>query len=252
MRIVSLVPSVTETLFELGLDDQIVAVTRWCTRPASKVANKPKVGGTKNPKIDAVVEFKPDVVILDCDENRIQDAEELERRGIRTVNVFPKTVSDSIQLLRDFGAMFSAQDKAQDMVDEIEQRMRSYQPSRRYSSLILIWRSPYMTVNSDTYVHSACRMFGFENAFANHAERYPAIAAAEIEQATHELVLFPDEPYPFRPHHMEQFAAEFSTLAAVKTGRLLLFDGSYIAWHGFGTLRALREFPSILAERLSS
>jgi len=70
MRIISLVPSITETLFELGLDDQIIAVTRWCTRPAGKVIHKPKVGGTKNPKLQSILDWKPDIVILDCDENR--------------------------------------------------------------------------------------------------------------------------------------------------------------------------------------
>jgi ABC-type Fe3+-hydroxamate transport system substrate-binding protein len=251
MRIISLVPSVTETLFELGLGDQIVAITRWCNRPADQVAQKPKIGGTKNPRLSLLAEYKPDIVILDCDENRKEDAEALERRGIRTFTVFPKTIEDSIQLIRDFGELFSVQERANAIVQEVLQRMRSLSPARAYKSLILIWRTPYMSFNADTYAHSACALFGFENVFANHAERYPKLSGTEIRSKNPEIVLFPDEPYPFRKKHMEQFKSEFPDLQAVVKNELLLFDGSYVAWHGYGTLRALREFPSVVSAQLS-
>jgi iron complex transport system substrate-binding protein len=251
MRIISLVPSVTETLFELGLEDQITAVTRWCNRPADKVLHKPKVGGTKNPKLDSVVELNPDIVILDCDENRKQDAEELERRGIRTFTVFPKTIEDSIDLIRDLGKMFSVQQQAKIMIEEIKERLEKHRTVRIYDSLILIWRAPYMTINSDTYVHSASSLFGFRNVFADHQQRYPSISPGDIEQINPNVVLFPDEPYPFKQKHLVNFKKEFPDLSATRKNHMLLFDGSYIAWHGFGTLRALREFPSLIASQLS-
>ena len=251
MRIISLVPSVTETLFELGLDDQIVAVTRWCNRPANKVIHKPKVGGTKNPKLESIIEFKPDIVILDCDENRKQDADDLERRGIRTFTVFPKTIQDSIDLIRKLGETFSVQNASKGMIDEIEHRLENHRPDRTYSSLILIWRAPYMSVNADTYVHSACKLFGFRNCFTGHYQRYPVITPSKIAQVNPELVLFPDEPYPFQKKHVEKFKQEFPDLSATLNNRMFLFDGSYIAWHGFGTLRALRDFPSLIASELS-
>jgi iron complex transport system substrate-binding protein len=251
MKVVSLVPSITETLFELGLDDQIVAVTRWCTRPADKVQTKRMVGGTKNPKIELLAALSPDLVILDCDENRKEDAIELERRGIRTFSFFPKTVDDSIQLIRDLGEMFSVPSRAQSLVHEIEERRQNYRPQHKFVAVVLIWRSPYMSINADTYVHSACELFGFQNAFASHTIRYPVISSSEILKADPEVVLFPDEPYPFRKRHMDAFASEFPTLRAVNNGRLIHFDGSYIAWHGFGTLRALREFPRILENQLA-
>ena len=245
MRIISLVPSITETLFELGLGDQIVAVTRWCTRPADLVKTKRIVGGTKNPKIDVLFSLNPDIVIMDCDENRKRDAEELERRGIHTCSFFPKTIEDSIQLIQDLGKMFSVETKATELVNEIQKRL-DYKPLRRLETLILIWRSPYMTINSDTYVHSICKFFGFENIFRSHAVRYPELSAKEIEAADPEMILFPDEPYPFREKHMEMFAKEFPYVRGVLRKQMLYFDGSYIAWHGFGTLRALREFPALL------
>ena len=250
MRIISLVPSVTETLFELGLDDQIVAVTRWCNRPANKVTNKPKIGGTKNPKLESIVEFKPDLVILDRDENRKEDADDLQRRGIRTFTVFPKTIQDSIELIRNFGEMFSVENHSKIMTEEIEHRLETQRPAHTYASLILIWRAPYMTINSDTYVHAASNLFGFRNCFADHQQRYPAITPTEIAQINPDVVLFPDEPYPFRKKHIEAFKQEFPDLSATLHNRMLFFDGSYIAWHGFGMLRALREFPVVIASQL--
>jgi ABC-type Fe3+-hydroxamate transport system substrate-binding protein len=241
MRIVSLVPSVTETLFELGLGNEIVAITRWCTRPQDQVRTKPKVGGTKNPKIDEIRKWAPDIVILDCDENRKEDAEALEKSGIRTLSVFPKSIDDSIQLLRDFGKLFSVEDRAESWIQEIQARRNALSPEH-FPALILIWRSPYMTVNRDTYVHAAAKMFGFDNVFAAYPERYPRLNADEIKRANPQCVLFPDEPYPFRQKHIEIFKKEFPQIAAVQTNNLFTFDGSYLAWHGFGTLRALREF----------
>ncbi|MCI0417158.1 helical backbone metal receptor [bacterium] len=243
MRIISLVPSITETLFELGLGDQIVAVTRWCTRPAEKVIHKPKVGGTKNPKLQSILEFKPDIVILDCDENRKEDAKALEKNKIRTFTVFPKTIDDSIHMIRQLGELFSVQPAAAAMTEEIQKLREAYKPDRIYESLILIWRKPYMTINADTYVHSACELFGFRNVFASHQKRYPPLTPEEIEQIDPEMILFPDEPYPFRRKHLDLFQQEFPGIRAVSNGQMFLFDGSHVAWHGFGTLRALREFP---------
>lgn len=243
MRIISLVPSITETLFELGLDDQIIAVTRWCTRPAEKVTHKQKVGGTKNPKLQSVLDLKPDIVILDCDENRKQDAEELEKNGIRTFTVFPKTIDDSIDMIRQLGELFSVQAKSEEMVSEIQTLRDAYRPPKVYDSLILIWRKPYITINADTYVHAVCELFGFRNLFALHPQRYPPLTTEEIERTDPEMVLFPNEPYPFRSKHLELFQQEFPGIRAVRNRQMFLFDGSYIAWHGFGTLRALREFP---------
>ena len=249
MRIISLVPSVTETLFELGLGDQIIAVTRWCTRPAEKVIHKPKVGGTKNPKLQSILEWKPDIVILDCDENRKKDADEIAGHGIRTFTVFPKTIDDSIQMIRQLGELFSVQSKAGAMISEIENLRDAYRPDRVYESLILIWRKPYMTINADTYVHAACELFGFRNVFALHAKRYPPLTSEDIERMDPEVVLFPDEPYPFRAKHLDLFQQEFPGIRAVQNREMLSFDGSYVAWHGFGTLRALREFPALFLNK---
>jgi ABC-type Fe3+-hydroxamate transport system substrate-binding protein len=103
-----------------------------------------------------------------------------------------------------------------------------------------------MTVNFDTYVDSICSLFGFDNVFRQNQERYPRITDDEIVKADPDLLLFPDEPFPFRPRHREQFCLKFPGLLAVRANRILSFDGSYTTWHGVGMLRALREFPDAL------
>jgi ABC-type Fe3+-hydroxamate transport system substrate-binding protein len=180
-------------------------------------------------------------VILDCDENRREDADALEKAGIKTLSVFPKTIDDSVNMLRAFGELFAVEGQANDWIKEIEGRRKHLHPLR-YRTLILIWRSPYMTINHDTYVHSAAQMFGFDNVFSKHPDRYPRLTSEQIHTSEAECVLFPDEPYPFREKHLNIFKEEFPQLMAVQSNRLLMFDGSYLAWHGYGTLRALREF----------
>jgi ABC-type Fe3+-hydroxamate transport system substrate-binding protein len=236
MRIVSLVPSVTETLFELGLDDQIIAITRFCRLPAEKVKLKPKVGGTKNPKLDDIVQLKPDVVIMDRDENRKQDAEFLKRNGIDVFATFPRSVEEGIQVIADLGKKFQVVEKANRMIEEIRQRMKMLTIHDRKRALILIWRNPYMTVNRDTYVHAISALFGFDNVFADHQERYPKLKHEEIVACKAEVVLMPDEPYPFRQRHVEELRA--------LEAQFLLFDGTYITWPGYGMLRALRELSA--------
>ncbi|HJZ12845.1 MAG TPA: helical backbone metal receptor, partial [Acidobacteriota bacterium] len=213
----SLVPSVTETLFALGLDEQIVAITRFCKLPADKVQNKLKVGGTKSPSLKKILDLKPDIVVMDCDENRKQDADFLEKQGIRIFARIPKSIEDSIQLIEELGDLFEAQVTAKAICREIQQRMnkisKTVSPVR---TLILIWQNPYMSINHDTYCDAVCKFFGFENVFEQHTERYPKLSAEEIRSANPAIVLFPDEPFPFRKKHIEQFARDFSALPAVQ------------------------------------
>jgi ABC-type Fe3+-hydroxamate transport system substrate-binding protein len=246
MKIISLVPSVTETLYTLGLEDQILAISRFCVLPADRVQLKPKVGGTKNPKLQKILEMKPDIVILNEEENRKEDADFLREHGIRLYVSFPRTMLQAAQMVEEMGRLFNATEKASELVGEIRNRMVTYQAPYRKRTLILIWRRPYMTVNRETYVDDVCRFFGFDNVFLTAPERYPRLTDQEINAADPEVVLFPDEPYPFRDKHVEEFRNRFPDSRAVRRNRLLLFNGTYVAWHGFGTLRALREFPALL------
>jgi len=103
-----------------------------------------------------------------------------------------------------------------------------------------------MTIGPNTYVDDVCRFFGFRNVFENGTDRYPKPSDDAIRASEPEVVLFPDEPYPFREKHLDEFRKTFSDLPAVRSRQLFLVNGTYLTWHGFGTLRTLREFPMVI------
>src|SRR5574341_58912 len=127
MRIISLVPSVTETLYELGLEDQIIAITRFCRLPADRVQLKRKIGGTKSPKLDEIIAMNPDIVIMDQDENRKEDAEFLREHRIKIFATSSTSIEDSIDAIRDLGEIFGVQQKSARIIAEIRERMASFE-----------------------------------------------------------------------------------------------------------------------------
>ncbi len=248
MRIISLVPSITETLFELGLDEQIVAVTTFCRFPEDKVIHKTKIGGTKSPDRLKILALKPDVILLNEEENRKEDADFFRDHGIRLKVTFPSTVLEAAQIVNELGKEFNAKDKAISICDQINQTLDRIQPARSFPTLIFIWKRPYWTVNKTTYVHSICEVVGLRNVFAQLTERYPQLSQDQIVKANPEVVLFPDEPYLFRGKDVEEFQNQFPELKAVRQQKLIMLDGTYLTWHGARTLKALQELPNVMKQ----
>lgn len=248
MRIVSLVPSATETLYHLGLWEQVVGITTFCTMPAEEVRVKTKVGGTKNPDIDRIVELQPDVVIMNSEENRKEHADALRERGLELHVSHPVTIEDGAEMIASLGRRFNAESRAGSLCEEITERLRAIHTPRRYRSLVLIWNDPYMTAVCGTYVDSVCRLFGFDNVIEEAGVPYPVIEEKDFAELQPDVLLLPDEPYAFREKHAQEIRQKYPEMPAVKDNRILLFDGMYITWHGFGTLRALREFPQTLKD----
>src|SRR5262249_21602776 len=248
MRIVSLVPSVTETLFELGLEDQIVGITDFCILPTGRVDAKPKIGGSKTPDISKIVALHPDIVIVNEEENRKEDADALRHHGIELMVTYPNSIDEAAQMVNDLGERFHSENRAESMAGEIRDRKESIQPERQRTTLILVWRNPYITINETTYVHDVCHLFGLQNVFADSSDRYPRLNPDQIRKGDPEAVLFPDEPFPFAKKHVSEFAATIPEIRAVRGAKLLIFPGVYVTWHGYGTLRMLREFPPVLQD----
>jgi iron complex transport system substrate-binding protein len=245
VRIISLVPSITETLYALGLEDQIAAVTRFCIYPADRVKFKPKVGGTKNPKLDEILALQPDLVIMNVDENRKEDAEFLKSKNVRLFVTFPNSITETCKMLIELGEMLAVEEKAKRMVEEIR-GLSDFQPPGRRKSLIFIWRNPYMTVAPETYVDSIARVFGFDNIAGSREDRYPKLSDEQIASLDPDVALFPDDPYPFRDRHVDEFRQRFPDLRCVRENRVAWFDGSYLTWFGYRTLLAFRDFPEIV------
>lgn len=274
-RVVSLVPSVTESLFDLNIGDRLVAVTDYCEYPADKVANLPKVGGTKNPDIQRIIALRPDLVIMNQEENRLPDAEALSAAGIKIWVTHPRTVADAINVLWDIVGIFDETT----MVPRIQHIDRVYdmmslsanaQP--RLKTFVPIWTDPWMTFNQDTYIHDLLYQVGAVNVFAErerqfplqadlgNAEphdpddpriaerdtRYPRVSLQEIVDAQPELVLLPTEPYRFNEVDAQSFA--MLDIPAAAYNNIYVVDGSLLTWHGTRMALALRELPPLIDE----
>jgi ABC-type Fe3+-hydroxamate transport system substrate-binding protein len=227
-RIISLVPSITETLFVLGLGERLVGVTRYCTEPSASVAQKPKVG----------------------EENRREDVEALAAMGIAVYTTYPRTVEEGITMIRDLGRVTRTEERAgpiarslEEVYREISAEATRHKPVRIFCP---IWRRPYMSINRDTYVHDVLRICGGENIFAGKSERYPQISLAEVADLKPEVILLPDEPYRFLPRHMDDFKPCEDVIPALMTGRVHFIDGKLLSWYGPRIGESLRALWPLL------
>jgi ABC-type Fe3+-hydroxamate transport system substrate-binding protein len=254
-RIVSLVPSLTETLCALGLADALVGITVYCVEPREVVAGKTRIGGEKNPDLEKIRRLEPDLVIANIEENLREHVEALRAWSIPVWVTYPRTVADGIGLITELGAVTGTEARAAEIVGEIQplyDRVRSA-ASRRPPVPVFypIWRAPYMTINRDTYIHDMLSVCGGRNVFADRPERYPTVSLDEMAAARPAVILLPDEPFRFRRAHVADFAG-YVEVPAVRDGRIHLVDGKPFSWHGPRIAEALRTVPSLLEAATSS
>jgi ABC-type Fe3+-hydroxamate transport system substrate-binding protein len=215
--VVSLVPSVTETLIDWGITP--VAVTRFCEQPGL-----PTVGGTKNPDVGAIRALAPDLVVLCEEENRLEDAKRLADAGLRLHTVRVRSVADVGPELERLAGAVGVEAAPVDAAGPIERRADSVR------AFVPIWRRPWMTLNADTYGSSVLESLGVENVYADHPERYPVVDLVETAERKADVVLAPSEPYVFGERHR----AELETVAPV-----VFVDGQDLFWWGTRTPAAL-------------
>lgn len=248
-RIVSLVPSLSEALFALGLGARVVGVTDWCVHPADAVAPLPKVGGTKNPDLAAIRALGPELVIANREENKRQDVERLEALGIPVWVTYPRSVADGVALLRELAEAGDAKRGLREIVEPVERalaRAAAARPARGVRVFCPIWKAPWMAVGGDTYAHDLIALCGGENVFADHGDRrYPIVHDADIVAAGPEVVLLPDEPYAFGPADAAELAR--FPIPAARSGRIHCIDGTLVSWYGPRIARALDTLRPMLA-----
>jgi ABC-type Fe3+-hydroxamate transport system substrate-binding protein len=249
-RIVSLVPSLTEALFALGLGDRVVGVTDWCVHPAEAVAPLPKVGGTRTPDLARILVLRPDLVLANREENRKRDVRRLEEAGIPVWVSYPRTVREGAALLRELAELGAGQEARRRVVEPVWQAVEEAERRResvpRVRVFCPIWRDPWMTVGGDTYAHDMIALCGGENAFAGRAERrYPRITLDEVVAAAPEVVLLPDEPYAFGPRDAAELAR--LPLPAAREGRIHLIDGTWVSWYGPRIRRGIETLSALFA-----
>jgi ABC-type Fe3+-hydroxamate transport system substrate-binding protein len=235
MRLVSLCPSLTELVFDLGRGDDLVGRTKFCVHPTGRVERVESVGGTKNPKIARIVELAPDLVLLNEEENRREDAEALLAAGVRCHVSFPRDVGETAQMVRDIGAVLERPAEAERIAADIERRAARVRERARQAPAVryayLIWRNPWMVAGGDTFVTAMLALPGGVNVFAAHPERYPTVTPQDLAVADPDVVLLSSEPFPFKEKH----ADELAVATGLPRERMQLVDGEYLTWHGSRT-----------------
>lgn len=233
-RIVSLVPSITELLCDLGLADRIVGRTGFCIHPREIVRRIPKVGGTKSVNIEKVRALQPTHVVVNVDENEKPAADEIARFVPNLIVTHPLAPIDNLVLYRQMGAAFGKEREAEALCARFQHAYDEV-ASRRYTQrnvLYLIWKKPWMTVSRDTYISRTLALFGLNTLPDETTDRYPKLTLDEPWLSGVEEILLPSEPYPFR-------ARDVAGVAALCGKPARLIDGEMTSWYGSRAIRGL-------------
>jgi ABC-type Fe3+-hydroxamate transport system substrate-binding protein len=237
-RIVSLVPSQTELLYDLGAGDRVVGITKFCIHPVSWFESKTRVGGTKNIHLDKVKDLQPDLIIANKEENTFEDVLKLQEIApvwISDVNTF----TDASEMILSLGRIINAESSANVLLLEIEQAFLSIQ-KRGGTALYFIWKDPYLVVGKNTFIDSMLTEAGFEN-FCR-SERYPEIQPEKT--GSPDFIFLSTEPYPFNDEHVRQFEKWFPN------SQVCLVDGEMFSWYG-SRLKMAPGYFNELIEKLA-
>ncbi|MFE7468104.1 helical backbone metal receptor [Streptomyces sp. NPDC057499] len=225
MRVVSLVPSLTEAVAATA-PGLLVGVTDWCTHPAGLAAAR--IGGTKNPDVAAVLALRPDLVVANEEENRAADLAALRSAGTEVLVTEVRTLDRALtELARVLAACGLSRPRWLDEAGEAWAAQPA--PGARRRAVVPVWRRPWMVLGRDTFAGDLLARLGVENVYADHAERYPRVPLAELNAAGADLVVLPDEPYRFTA---DDGPEAFPALPAA------LVDGRYLTWYGPSLVRA--------------
>ena len=252
-RIVSLVPSQTELLYDLGLDDRVAGITKFCIHPNEWFRSKTRIGGTKTIKMDIIHQLQPDLIIANKEENVKEQVDEL-------ANKYPVWVSDvnnledALEMITAVGAITSTFEKSEDIARTIRNKFEALTPSLSTeqahcpletpnATCYLIWQNPYMTVGGDTFINNMLQWAGFTNIFA-HFSRYPEITIQQLQAINLNILLLSSEPYPFQQKHIDYFQEHLPNT------KIILVDGELFSWYGSRLLKAPMYFAE-LKQRLS-
>jgi ABC-type Fe3+-hydroxamate transport system substrate-binding protein len=242
-RIVSLVPSQTELLFDLGLNEEVIGITKFCVHPQEWFTTKTRIGGTKNINIERIKQLQPDLIIANKEENVKEQIEALENIGpvwISDVN----NLEDALKMIEKIGEIIGKKQNAESLTQNIQHKFSQLTThSLPLKTCYLIWQEPYMTIGGDTFINGMMKRCGLINVFENET-RYPTITLQEIEKRNCELILLSSEPYPFQEKHVEEIQSQILN----KKLEIKLVDGEMFSWYGSRLLKAADYFIDLLTK----
>jgi ABC-type Fe3+-hydroxamate transport system substrate-binding protein len=238
-RIVSLVPSQTELLFDLGLDQEVIGITKFCIHPEHWQQSKTKIGGTKQLHLDKIIALRPDLIIGNKEENDRQQIAQLQ-------NLFPvwmsdiRNLEDALNMIHCIGQLTGKESAALCLNTSIQARFKSLEPiPYKGTAAYLIWKKPYMTAGRNTFIDSMLTFCGLKNVIL--AERYPEISLKMLEDLNPEFILLSSEPYPFREKHIAEFRQ------ACPEAQIQIVDGELFSWYGSRLQHAPSYYKSLFS-----
>lgn len=241
-RIVSLVPSLTELICDLGLARFLVGRSGFCIHPREVVRTIPKMGGTKDANIERIREAKPTHLVVNIDENRREQVDELAQFVPHVIVTHPLVPEDNIALFRLFGGIFGAEQPAQHLEHEFTGAMTALSGVRelllREKVLYLIWKKPWMTISQETYVSAMLAAAGWDSVPAASDVRYPVVEPPLTAGETPDFLLLSSEPYHFREKHIPEAESAFGIPAR-------LIDGEMVSWYGSRSIAGLRYLAAL-------
>lgn len=224
LKILSVVPSITELLFDLGLGKQVVGRTKFCVHPKGEVKKLPIIGGTKNLHIEKIRALRPDFIIANKEENTKEDIEALAKETEIWLTEI-STLEENFKLIEDLSDRFGISEEGRKIIEKTYATIHRMTLPEQKSALYLIWRNPYMSVGKDTFIHHMLKATGYTNICAD-LTRYPIVDLQQFKQSPPDCVLLSSEPYPFRQKHIAEISRFFPE------SEIKLVNGEFFSWYG--------------------
>lgn len=240
-RIISLVPSQTELLFDLGLNREVVGITKFCIHPPEWLQSKKIVGGTKNIHLDIIRDLEPDLIIANKEENVEKDIHELQKDfpvWISDVNTLP----DAIKMIHEIGILCNRFEQAEIIIREINDHFNAFINSTQFLGkkvIYFIWKNPWLTAGHDTFIHAMLSACGFQN--ASIESRYPEVSPDNLSKLEIDYVFLSSEPYPFKDEEKD-YLSKF-----IDRKKIIFVDGTYFSWYGSRLKTAPSYFKSLIS-----
>ncbi len=234
-RIISVVPSITELLYDLEVD--VVGITKFCVHPNEWFKTKPRIGGTKKLQLQKIIDLQPDLIIANKEENTKDDIEYLAEHVPVFITDIP-TVEAAYDMIDRVGQLLDREKEANQLLQELNALQIALPKRIKKRCLYLIWRKPYMTIGGDTFIDSMLEVAGFQNVCSDQT-RYPELTKEQIKQLNPEIIFLSSEPYPFKDKHI----AELKTI--LPNAKVQLVDGELYSWYGSRIKTAFRHFQEL-------
>jgi ABC-type Fe3+-hydroxamate transport system substrate-binding protein len=243
-KIISLVPSQSELLWDLGLQNELVGITKFCVHPNEMFRSVKRVGGTKTIKLNEIQKLNPDLIIANKEENQQEQVEELCKHfPVYISDIY--TINDALQMIGQVGFITNRKEKAKKLVASINEKHIEFKTRNlkiKKTVAYLIWKNPYMAAGSDTFITHMLLECSFINVFANHKSRYPEIDIEELKKQNPDFVFLSSEPYPFKEKHIKELQLQ------LPQAKIILVDGEMFSWYGSRLLYAFDYFAELIKE----